>query len=293
MSSTKNPIWQFYTKHGNGYAICNDCKNKLKTYQSNTTALLRHLQSAHKDLYATFIAIKEASQPVTPKSTEKFYYTTQKGSQQSEKTNIKWKRRESKQLKWDMEVAELLVNANLPYTFVDSPAWKKFAKYACPSAQTKSSRVFARSKIPALSSKIMEYVDEDLKKDLAKVDQVSFTTDGWTSKANHPYLSLTTHYISSHFEFKSYTLDCKLITGSHTRRHIAEVVDSIIQQHPGLNQVQNKMMVTDAASNMRQIDTVSEEITDNQVCLDHIINTCLQRAMNSIPEIKNALDEFT
>jgi hypothetical protein len=42
----------------------------------------------------------------------------------------------------------------------------------------------------------------ELEKDLADVDGVGFTTDGWTSRNNDPYQLLTLHYITKDFKLK-------------------------------------------------------------------------------------------
>jgi hypothetical protein len=47
-------------------------------------------------------------------------------------------------------------------------------------------------------------VEEVFQKDLPDVTTVAFTTDGWTSRQNDPYQSLTVHYISKEFELKRY-----------------------------------------------------------------------------------------
>jgi hypothetical protein len=42
----------------------------------------------------------------------------------------------------------------------------------------------------------------ELEKDLKDVNGVGLTTDGWTSRNNDPYQSLTLHYINKDFNLK-------------------------------------------------------------------------------------------
>jgi len=42
----------------------------------------------------------------------------------------------------------------------------------------------------------------------ANVNFVSLTTDSWTSVKNKNYTAVTTHFINSDYELKSYLLSC-------------------------------------------------------------------------------------
>ena len=54
---------------------------------------------------------------------------------------------------------------------------------------------YAGNKLDLLHRNVKLAVYKDLEADLAKVTGICLTSDGWTSRANDPYLSLTLSYI--------------------------------------------------------------------------------------------------
>jgi hypothetical protein len=106
------------------------------------------------------------------------------------------------QLRWDMEIMKLLAACNLPYSLVDHPGFKQFVEFADLKATVKHSATFRRRKCPLLHQSVKQSVEEVLAKDLPEVNGVAFTTDGWTSRQNDPYQSLTLHYVSKDWELK-------------------------------------------------------------------------------------------
>ena len=61
------------------------------------------------------------------------------------------------------------------------------------------------------------------------IEDYSFTTDFWTSCQNRPYGVLTVHYIDSDYVLRSYLLETKEFTQSHTGVNIAEDLKSIME----------------------------------------------------------------
>jgi len=61
---------------------------------------------------------------------------------------------------------------------------------------------------------------------LSKVDHCAITMDGWTSKANDGYLTVTVHFINYSFELKPAVLSAEKLMDSfnHNADHIAASV---------------------------------------------------------------------
>jgi hypothetical protein len=74
--------------------------------------------------------------------------------------------------------------------------------FADPRVQIKSSSTFRRNKCPLLYQNLRKALKAELEKDLKDVNGVGLTTDGWTSRNNDPYQSLTLHYINKDFNLK-------------------------------------------------------------------------------------------
>jgi hypothetical protein len=101
---------------------------------------------------------------------------------------------------------ELLLNfviSNyLPFNIVENMYFKRFIKsvfksYKLPCRKTLSNTTLDK----AYTSTITKF-----KKDIAGTNNVSLTTDAWTSLQNVSYLSLTIHFLDDKFNPKTHTL---------------------------------------------------------------------------------------
>ena len=81
--------------------------------------------------------------------------------------------------------------------------------YLCPKATIKSPTTLAKYKLPMLYKNIEKHVQEQLDEDISDSKIVAFTSDGWTTRNNDSYESLTVHYCNKDFELKKLTLGCQ------------------------------------------------------------------------------------
>jgi hypothetical protein len=96
---------------------------------------------------------------------------------------VKHNVRSPAQLKFDLAVMKYLTRSNLAFNHVNEPAFKEFVKYLDPKVHVKSSRTFARSKLPLLFKLVKEAVTNKIEADLKEnAAGVAFTTDLWSSK---------------------------------------------------------------------------------------------------------------
>ena len=80
-------------------------------------------------------------------------------------------------------------------------------KYEIPSRTHISQKV-----MPELYTKVKKRIVSD--KD--KADFIAVTTDGWTSRAAHSYVTITAHFIDYNFEIQNHTLQTRQLNSSHT-----------------------------------------------------------------------------
>jgi hypothetical protein len=99
-------------------------------------------------------------------------------------------------------------------------------------------------------------------------------------RCNDAYQSLTLHYITKNWEYKKWTVECKNAQGRHTGESIAALTDMMINNIPDLKEDCYKTMTTDAASNMRKAMEESLVIDKHFKCVDHVINVCVQKALD-------------
>ncbi|KAH7969845.1 hypothetical protein HPB52_022366 [Rhipicephalus sanguineus] len=60
------------------------------------------------------------------------------------------------------------------------------------------------------------------------VESISLTNDMWTSRYNQSYISLTCHYLTSNFEMRSFALENRSVTESHTACNILEHLQAMM-----------------------------------------------------------------
>ena len=106
-----------------------------------------------------------------------------------------------------MAIMEYLVEASLPFTHVESIAFKKLAARWQPRITVKAATTFSRNKLPRLYKAMQEVFHDRTLKDLKDCPGVGFTTDLWTSRANDAFMSFTLPYIGNLFEM----IECRLV----------------------------------------------------------------------------------
>ena len=123
-------------------------------------------------------------------------------------------------------------------------------------------------------------VKMQIERGILHCEMAAFTTDGWTARNGDPFVSLTLHYVTKDFELKNLSLDSQNFIWRHTGILLAQGIDHMSSQFPGLQREDlYKVGVTDAAANMKKAITESKEISDHLTCADHLLNTCLTKAV--------------
>ncbi|CAI6356272.1 unnamed protein product [Macrosiphum euphorbiae] len=103
-----------------------------------------------------------------------------------------------------------------PYSIVDDRGFKNLintleSKYKLPTRQYLSS-----TEIPQLYSKRLSELKKEITTELNNMQSISFNFDIWTSGAQQPYISLTTHYLTKQFDLRNKTIGCSYFPGEHT-----------------------------------------------------------------------------
>ena len=110
-----------------------------------------------------------------------------------------------RQGKYDEALLELLASKFIPFDVVNSTEFKNFVGVLDKSMNFKHSSTYSRQ---------MGEFAEDILVDVKKaVDQfcdasAAITTDLWTSRARHSYISITLHFIDERFRLHRFTLGC-------------------------------------------------------------------------------------
>ena len=106
-----------------------------------------------------------------------------------------------------------------PYNTVERPGFRKLILKLNPRYNMLSKKFFSQQEIPRLYTKVKESVVDPK---LAEVEYYSATTDLWTSRATHPYLSYTIHFVDHNWDLKSFCLETVPLFDDHTGANIKQ-----------------------------------------------------------------------
>ncbi|CAB1112273.1 unnamed protein product [Ectocarpus sp. CCAP 1310/34] len=124
----------------------------------------------------------------------------------------------------DREVLSL-ASAGVSFLFVEYPEF-----HAVVSGLNKKARAPIRR---ALVEKMRE-IKKNLESEVALMlddEYVAITTDGWTSRSNESYMSLTVAYIDVGWQLHHLSLNCTKHTGSTHGEDLAREITSMIERH--------------------------------------------------------------
>ena len=89
------------------------------------------------------------------------------------------------------------------YHTVERQGFKSMVSKLNPKYNLPSCKHFCEKEIPSLYTS----VKSDISSELEMMTFYSATTDLWTSKATHPYLSYTIHFVNENWELQSFCLE--------------------------------------------------------------------------------------
>ncbi|KAL7841435.1 hypothetical protein SRHO_G00251260 [Serrasalmus rhombeus] len=122
-------------------------------------------------------------------------------------------------------VTRYLVEEMVPFRTVEKPAFKAMLQAFDKQYVRLDQKYFSQTAIPAMCLTMKDGIIRDLK----DVDHFSATADMWSSVNMMPYMSLTIHYLSAHWELKSKCLETVFMSESHTGDNVAEAHRSSLQ----------------------------------------------------------------
>lgn len=259
-ASFKSKVWTYFgfysvdgTKLDKDFAVCKNCLTKVR-YTGNTTNMHSHLLRHHPELTEKTVTKSSPAQP---------------GVDTLFQAKLPFNSTRAKLITQGISV--YLCKALRPYSTVENDGFRHMMRILEPRYDIPSRRYFTDKAIPAMYEETRAKVENAL----VSAERVGLTCDGWTSRATESYLTVTVHFVNNDWELKSYVLQTKVMSGSHTGANISEELQKIAHEW----KIDNKepVVVTDNASNM----SVAIELTGYQHvrCFAHVLNLASQRAL--------------
>ncbi|KAH7975781.1 hypothetical protein HPB52_005200 [Rhipicephalus sanguineus] len=137
-----------------------------------------------------------------------------------------------------------------PYSCVENRGFKELMSDMEPLYKIPSRTTFSRTIIPELYRDTVMAVKERMHAHFQEgVESISLTSDMWTSRSKQSYISLTCHYLTSNFKMRSFALENRSVTESHTACNILEHLQAMMDNWELPLQKVPVYVVTDNARN--------------------------------------------
>jgi len=190
----------------------------------------------------------------------------------------------------DQQLVKMIVKEYHPFSVVEDIEFRKLIKMLCPTYVIPSRKTVTQSLMPQMFEMTVECVKDTLR----NVEAVCLTTDGWTSRSNQSFISVTAHFIDPKNEtlVSSVLLGCIDFDEKHTSDNLARFLRNIVDEW----NLSNKLtaVITDNAANIKA--AIRKCNWRWLSCFAHSINLTVQSSLKCIEstliKIKNIVQYF-
>ena len=169
-----------------------------------------------------------------------------------------------------------------PFSTVSNEGFKDMLKTFEPRYVLPDRKTITQHYMPEIYSQEKTKITQAIKNGLCFF---SITTDGWTSRANHSYITHTVHYINESWEFHSHLLDTAQLETAHTGSNLAsELIESLDKWNLPVDKV--VAVTTDNARNI--VNALGILQWQHFGCFSHTLLLGVKKAMD-VPLVSKAI----
>ena len=217
--------------------LCKICRARVPSTDSNTSSLFYHLKKNHDKEYNESQRLQKIKKPAEKKKlqTQTVQESFAKGTPYPHDSK-RWK---------DLTdgVAHHICVDSVPIYTVERRGFREMWRRADPRYELPS-RKYMNKYVGGLYEKCRSKVEAEINSGMF----YAATTDMWTSRAGHPYMSLTGHYIDTDWNLRSRCLQTSFFPDDHTGENIAKGFTDALASW-GLEEDRLVCVTTDNASN--------------------------------------------
>jgi len=136
--------------------------------------------------------------------------------------------------------------------------------------------------MPEIHEKVKYKMTETMQRGLT---YFSLTTDAWTSRANHSYVTHTVHYIDEHWKLCSHVLDTCEITTEHSAANLADELQNTLLKWD-LSDEKLMAVTSDNARNI--VDAIENLSWQHFGCFAHTLQLGVKKVMQ-VAQVSKAL----
>lgn len=258
--------------------FCKICKHSL-SYKGNTTNMFVHLQYNHAPEYNELVSSSSKSTECSkPKKIPKGQLSIKESFgklQPLSRSCPRWKSLTN-------AVCQFLAQDLVPIDTVNDAGFRRMLNVFEPRYVLPDRTTFSRHYLPDLYQKERAKVTEQIALGLK---YFAITTDCWSSRANHSFMSLTVHYISPEWDLKSHMLETGEITVEHTAINLSDYLKESLDRWK-LPSTEISAVVTDNASNITA--AINKLELQHFGCFSHTLQLGVQKAI-SLSDVSRAL----
>ncbi|KAL1472965.1 hypothetical protein MTO96_039036 [Rhipicephalus appendiculatus] len=203
------------------------CYAILKTPTGTTTTLATHLKRHPDDFgaYEKELCARQSSKCATVAKPTVLQPSV------ADRYKPKLKSTAPKAQQMTKAIAGFVVRGMHSYNVVEELGFLAIVNAAIPEYVVPSRTTFSRTIIPELYASKKRSLMDNLQAVIdSGVEAISITTDGWTSRANESYLSVTCHVMDSSFQQHVHALACTEMAEAHTAGNLVVFLKSVMKE---------------------------------------------------------------
>ncbi|XP_017472612.1 PREDICTED: zinc finger BED domain-containing protein 1-like isoform X2 [Rhagoletis zephyria] len=238
-------IWNFFEKcKANSSAKCCTCGKIYKT-SGNTSNLFDHIKRSHPTQLETSNSKTNIYRFFKPAESDSYgYYSVKKGQ-------------------IDAALARMIAVDVQPFRVVEDKRYKLPCRRSLEEVHMKN---------------MFSSLQKKLKELLANIECCAITTDGWSSRGNEHYLTVTCHFITSELKLQSAVLSTTKLQSdeNHSADNIAGSLRAVLHEWDVFEKVST--IVTDNVANMLKACEILQK--RNLPCFAHCLNLIAQDTLS-------------
>ena len=286
-------IWEFFTKANDNKDTCKECHKEFTATQGCTSVLRKHLKGKHGDLFTelerkdtdrirvndsfevnsddselqSLIGPSEPQQPPPKKPKEE---------PEKRKAQIKkvWDEDNIHQVRLITDITRWVVEEMKPFSVVEAKAFIHMLKSATLGQYNEiSAHTLSCRAIPKICKFMKKTISDLLNAEKDGLEGIALTSDIWSARTNHSYISLTGHYLDKNFRLRRFLFAMKYFTEDHTANNIsAKITDMVHEIELNPKTVRWITIVTDGAAKIQKGSKTNSDIDTSMWCADHKIH---------------------
>ena len=291
--SGKSTIWNYFKRTDDqDKAACNVCEQTYSCKNGTTSSLINHLRSKHKEVHEKFLSSTSNKRNAPAIAT-----TSQPQIKQIKIQDIIPANESAFNEAVDDAIVDFLADSGVPFRVVGLDSFKNLLTVVNRRVKLKHQQTYSR-KIKTKGENIKSDIYSIIDATKEDIDCFGFTTDIWTSRSGHPYISLTIHFIEKDWNLLRFTPFVAPFPADHTGKNIALGLDSMIESLGLDNGNWDLYAVNDNAANMKLGIRLSMHLKQ-YLCDIHTLELAVKdtfknvHGMNMVTKKCKAIGKFT